>query len=413
MAESSSPISLSERITTLDVVRGFALLGIFIMNMPGFSTSFSSGADGSDIWTARYDLVAEAARDMLFSGKFNSMFSMLFGIGFTIQLGRLMVRSPDQAVPIYLRRLFLLMAFGLIHAFIFWPGDVLHIYAVLGLGLLLIRNVSNRTIVILIVLSFLYPLVNGVIRLNVITPDMVVDFVKADQAQEAADKIAYGQGNFLDAVAANTRSMLYAYTDVNQLSRFSNFWAAMSCTLLIGFLIGRNDWVRQVPERMPTIRRLHWWALGVGLVCAATFGTIGQLYRVPGPSVIKLVGSMAYVLCRLAMVMFYVLTIVRLSQQAVWQQRFAPMATVGRMPLSNYLMQTLIATAIFNGWGLGLYYKVGPALGLALSFGIFFLVQVPLSKWWLRSHAFGPMEWLWRYATYGRRPEGAAAAQAA
>jgi len=74
------------------------------------------------------------------------------------------------------------------------------------------------------------------------------------------------------------------------------------------------------------------------------------------------------------------------------------------MPLTNYLMQTLIATTIFNGWGFGLWGKVGPANGLVLAFVIFFAIQVPLSVWWLRRFEFGPMEWLWRFSTYGRRP---------
>jgi len=79
-----------------------------------------------------------------------------------------------------------------------------------------------------------------------------------------------------------------------------------------------------------------------------------------------------------------------------------PFATAGRMPLTNYLMQTLIATTLFYGWGFGLWGKVGNALDLALAIGIFFLVQVPLSKWWLARHELGPMEWLWRRLTYGR-----------
>ena len=92
MFQNVNPLPVSERIATLDIVRGFALLGILIMNMPGFSTSFFAEADGSHISTRRLDLGAEMVRDMLFSGKFNSMFSLLFGIGFTIQLGRLMDR---------------------------------------------------------------------------------------------------------------------------------------------------------------------------------------------------------------------------------------------------------------------------------------------------------------------------------
>ena len=92
------PLPVSERILTLDIVRGFALLGILIMNMPGFTNSFFIEADGSHLWTQPWDQGAELVRDMLFSGKFNSMFSLLFGIGFTIQLGRLQAREPERAV---------------------------------------------------------------------------------------------------------------------------------------------------------------------------------------------------------------------------------------------------------------------------------------------------------------------------
>ncbi len=100
-----APVPVSQRIAVLDVVRGFALLGILIMNMPGFSESFYAEADGSRLWPGRVDQIAEAVRDMLFSGKFNSMFSLLFGIRFTLQFARLEQADPDHATQIYLRRL--------------------------------------------------------------------------------------------------------------------------------------------------------------------------------------------------------------------------------------------------------------------------------------------------------------------
>src|SRR5215468_9667545 len=129
MTSQAEPVSSGERIFTLDVIRGFALLGIYIMNMPFFNTSFYQGADGTHLWPAWWDRTAETARDVLFSGKFNSMFSMLFAIGFTIQLERLEQRDPEHARAIYLRRIGWLFVFGVIHACVFWTGDVLHIYA--------------------------------------------------------------------------------------------------------------------------------------------------------------------------------------------------------------------------------------------------------------------------------------------
>jgi len=401
------PLPVGERIATLDIVRGFALLGILIMNMPGFATSFFIEADGSHLWPDKWDQYAELVRDMLFSGKFNSMFSLLFGIGFTIQLGRLQEREPARAVRIYTRRLLALLAFGVLHATLFWNGDVLHIYALLGFLLLLLRGVSNRTVCVLIAACLLYPAVSGTLRVLLITPEMVKANVALMQTWEASNNAAFGHGSFLAAAAETAREALFFYTDPLMLWGTVGFYVLMTTTMLIGFLIGRNGWVRRIPELLPVIRRLQWWALGIGVVCALVFGILGEMNRAPGPSPIKIVISIAYVVCRISLMMFYVLTIVRLAQLPAWQRIFAPMAAAGRMPLTNYLMQTLIATTLFYGWGFGLWGRVGPAAQLALAFAIFFVIQVPLSIGWLRRFDYGPMEWVWRYLTYGHRPAGA------
>jgi len=407
MAHLDGPVPVGERIATLDIVRGFALLGILIMNMPGFANSFFIEADGSHLWTEPWDQGAELVRDMLFSGKFNSMFSLLFGIGFTIQLGRLQEREPARAVRIYTRRLLALFAFGVLHLTLFWTGDVLHIYALLGFLLLLLRNVSNRTVVLLIGACLLYPAISGTLRLFVITPEMVKANVALQQAWEASNNAAYGHGSFVAAAAEHAREALVFYTEPLFLWGTVGFYVLMTTTMLIGFLIGRNGWVRRIPELLPVIRRLQWWALGIGILCALVFGILGEMNRAPGPSPIKIVISIAYVVCRISLMMFYVLTIVRLAQLPAWQRIFAPMAAAGRMPLTNYLMQTAIATTLFYGWGFGLWGKVGPAAQLALAFAIFFAIQVPLSIWWLSRFDYGPMEWVWRYLTYGHRPAGA------
>jgi len=151
--DTATPLPATERVPTLDILRGFALMGILIMNMPGFSSSFFAESDGSHLWTGQVDQIAEHVREALFSGKFNSMFSLLFGIGFTIQFARMQERDPGHATALYLRRLSALMVFGVIHAFVFWPGDVLHNYAILGFVLVLVlglRRVSDRGIVALI-----------------------------------------------------------------------------------------------------------------------------------------------------------------------------------------------------------------------------------------------------------------------
>ena len=413
MSELRGPVQASERIQTLDIVRGFALLGILIMNMPGFSTSFFAEADGSHLWAGALDQRAEQVRDMLFSGKFNSMFSLLFGIGFTIQLGRMLERDPEHGAGLYVRRLLVLAMFALVHCLVLWTGDVLHIYVALGFGLLLIRRIPNRAVVAMIIAFICYPAITGTIRLLVTSPERVALLVKDAQAWEASNNLAYGHGTFFDAAREHTREMTHVYTNPWELWGILGFWVQMATTMLLGFLIGRNGWVYRIPELMPIVRRLQWGALALGVVCSLTFGIVAQYTRTPGPSALKILVAMSYVLSRLGMMSFYVLTIVRLAQIPAWQRRFHPIAMTGRMPLTNYLMQTLIGTPLFYGWGFGLWGKVGPALQLVMAFAIFFVIQVPLSTMWLRHFEYGPLEYVWRLGTYGRRAPVVAASASA
>ncbi len=162
MESTATPVSTKERIYTLDVIRGFALLGIFIMNMPWFNTSFyvglrpgpNSGPSGGTSGPRRPPKCCS-------SGKFNSMFSMLFAIGFTIQLERLEARDPGHAKTIYLRRIFWLFVFGVIHMCVFWTGDVLHIYALMGLVLLALRRAPYKVLWTLFALCLLVPAGHG------------------------------------------------------------------------------------------------------------------------------------------------------------------------------------------------------------------------------------------------------------
>jgi len=410
MNQSAASLPVAQRIPVLDIVRGFALLGILIMNMPGFGTSFFAEADGSHLWPGAVDRWAENLRDMLFSGKFNSMFSLLFGIGFTIQFTRMEERDPAHATALYLRRLVVLGLIGLLHVCVFWSGDVLHIYALLGLLLVFpLRHASRRTIVSLIVLCLAYPVVSGVLRLLVVTPDVTAMLVQRAKEFEASNNAAYGHGSFWDATVEHVREFGYIYGNRWTLWGYAGFYVQMALTMLLGLLVGREGWVRRIPELLPPIRRLTGWALALGLVCGAAFTLVFEFNRTPGPSAIKMLGGLCYWVSRPAMMIFYVLVIVQLAQRPAWQARFAPIAAAGRMPLTNYLMQTLICTTLFNGWGFGLWGRVGPAAGLALAFVIYFAVQVPCSLWWLRRHERGPMEQLWSRLTYGRAPRAGVA----
>ena len=401
----TAPVGLpaTERIATLDVLRGFALMGILIMNMSGFSYSGWHEADGSHYWPSQVDQIAEQVRNALFSGKFNSLFSVLFGLGFTIQFARMQQQDPLHADRLYLRRLMVLLMLGVLHACVFWSGDVLHVYAVLGIVLLFgLRRVSDRGLVIIMGGCIVYPLVASLLRVAFMTKEFTASRVAIAKGFATSGDAAFGAGNFLDTAAQNLRIMVFDYGDPFSLWGNFGWYVSLTLTMLLGVLAGRRQWARRIPELMPQIRRLTWVTLVLGLSLSATAVMIWEANRVPGPSLIKTFAGLCYNVSRPLVMVFYVLLIVQLFHRPAWKPLFKPFELAGRMPLTNYLMQTAICTTLFYHWGFGLWAKVGPAAGLALSVAIFFVIQVPWSYWWLKTHDRGPLEALWARLTYGR-----------
>jgi uncharacterized protein len=403
LATHAGPVQGVERIVALDVIRGFALLGIFIMNMPGFNSSMFAGADGSHLFNDWWDRGMEQARTLLFDGKFNSMFSFLFGLGFTIQFERLRRNDPEQARAIYLRRLLVLMLLGVVHAWVFWFGDVLHIYALLGILLVFVfRHLSDRWIVALIVFCLSVMTFYNLWRLPTLTPEFFDGMIAEARQWEASTNRAFGAGSFLDAVRENARLMNFFYTDRESLIATAGFYAQMCTTMLLGLLAGRHRWIQDAQSRLPTVRRIQWWALGIGLVAGTLAVVARELSDPRSVSALDFAGGIGYRLSRVALMSFYIASIVRLVQSPVWQRRFAPLALAGRMPLTNYLAQTALGLTIFYGWGIGLWGRFGPLASTALAIALVLLVQVPFSRWWLERYRYGPLEYLWRVATYGR-----------
>jgi uncharacterized protein len=398
----ATPTEAKERIYTLDVIRGFALLGIFIMNMPWFNTSFFAGMDGTKLWPQWWDQWVETGTEVLFSGKFNSMFSMLFAIGFIIQLERLEARDPTHAKAIYLRRIFWLFVFGAIHLCVFWGGDVLHIYALMGLVLLALRRAPEKLLWTLFAACLIYPVAMGIYRMMTFTPEVREHLLQVAKGWETTNNAAYGHGSFLMAAREHTREAIYLYTDTRAFVRTFAFYVLVFCTMLLGLILGRRHFFQNSGNYLPQVRLVQWWSLAVGLAAGVVYGVWQATttdFLTPTP--FRVLANLCYWLCRVLIMAFYVATIVRAVHHAGWRPRLAPMAIVGRMPLTNYLLQTLIATTLFYGWGVGLWGKVGNALDLLLAVVVFFAVQVPLSKWWLERFELGPMEWLWRRLTYG------------
>jgi uncharacterized protein len=405
----AEPITAGERIPTLDAIRGIALLGILIMNMAYFHQAvFGEPAVQKLPW---WDQVVSFIQSMLLEGRFNAMFSLLFGIGFTIQLTRLRARDPEHAAAIYLRRTLWLLVFGLVHACLFWNGDVLHIYALLGLLLIAgVGKLSDPALLIVIVLCMFFPPVFNVVAALTTTPEEVARMHSAMQALGAAQEEAYSHGTFWQAAHQHTLTEIAIYTTPWIRGRFIIGTLGLATTMFIGMLLARHRVFENLPAWMPKIKKVTWWSLAAGLAGGAVFAIWSSLTPNRAvPTIWKAVASGFFVVCRVGIMAFYVTLIIRGMQSSKWRTYLKPIALAGRMPLTNYLMQTLICTSIFMGWGLGVWNRPGPSADLAISLLIFFGIQIPFSIVWLRRFDMGPLEYVWRTLTYGYRPAAKAA----
>ncbi len=398
------PVRPQERIETIDILRGFAVFGILMVNMQYFSAPFYLYIVDTPLFTSIPDRIAGWFIRFFAEGKFYSIFSLLFGFGLIVQMKRAEVKAVSF-LPNYRRRLIVLLLFGLIHGFLFWSGDILVIYAILGFLLLLFRNRKPKTIITWAIISILLPvLIAGLgfvfIELGRSIPQAAaqIDASFAEVAQKYKDLVersitVYSQGSYGEILSRIAQDTLFMYT-------FMIFWAPnILALLLVGIYIARRGVLNDTPAHLTFIKRAQFWGLGLGIVGNFLFVLMREYSNPSVPSFFSFLSTLGFAIGAPSFCFFYTATIIRMIQNDKWKKKLTPLASIGRMAISNYLFQTLICTTIFYSYGLGLYGKFGPSLGLLLTIGIF-LIQITLSAWWLKRFQFGPVEWLWRSLTY-------------
>ncbi|MEO8922023.1 MAG: DUF418 domain-containing protein [Caldimonas sp.] len=393
------PLPAAHRIEVLDVLRGFALLGIFIMNMPSFAHSIFTPSPAE---SGNLDGVVVALRELLFAGKFNLMFGMVFGIGFTLQLGRLERADPQQATLVYVRRLTVLFAIGLLHAALLWMGDVLVAYAVLGFMLLAIRRVPDAVLLALVGLCLVFPAVSDVLSTHLFSNETTMLATFEFYQFAGSNDIAFGQGSFLDAVRETLRVFAWAYATPMGLFTVVGFFVQMATGILIGFYVGRRGWIERVASLRGPLGRAHWAALAIALAAGGLWWWLGGTAASEAGDNVP--AALARTIGRAALMCFYALTVVRLATLPGPARALHIFTYAGRMPLTNYLLQTLMGLFIFYGWGLGFWGETTALAELLLAVALYAGIQLPLSAWWLARFRYGPVEYVWRRLTYGRLP---------
>jgi uncharacterized protein len=395
-----APVSPTERIASLDVLRGFALLGILIANMFFISQPLEEEGWRHGLWFGPLDRVANWVSLLLIEGKFYPLFSFLFGLGYAIQLDRASSRVLDPT-SVYYRRLFILMGFGLAHGIFLWNGDVLFAYALCGFFLPLFRNRKSRTIAIwaaaIILLPALLSLTGGVMLcLLWDQPEMVEAFQSAMVDQENRHQLirVFVNGSYPDVLSYRLSDMVFTMFQVLISA------PAFLGLFLVGLLAGRSRLIVEVADHRRTFEKILMVCGAVGLAGNFIGAWLMMAASVDEHWGLMLIGIGIISIFGPVLTAAYIAGMVMLIDRRPSLPFLPPIAAVGRMALTNYLMQSLIATTIFYGYGLGLGGTVGRlgTIGIAL---LIFVAQILFSVLWLGFFRYGPVEWLWRSLTYG------------
>ena len=400
-----APVQQAERIQIVDILRGFALFGILLVNMAIFSHPFQTILFPADPAMPWYDRAAAWLIHFAAEGKFYSLFSLLFGLGLTLLMERIQARG-GRFVPLYGLRLLVLLVIGAIHASLIWMGDILLMYALIGFLLILFRKARPRTLLIWAVILIAIPLLftaaaTGLVELGRAMPEGATQIDQAfaqTEAGYAADLArasrVYTSGTFL----AVTEQRIYDYSSMGLTSFFVLGFNVLAM-FLVGVWFGKRQVFQDLEANRPRFRKLLIWGLIVCIVGNATYATLIMTLPRFNPNWTLLLATVAQGAGAPLLCLAYLSALALLSLRPCWGARLKVLAPVGQMALTNYLMQSIICTLIFYGYVLGLFGKVGPAAGILLTV-VIYLIQIPISHWWMKRFRYGPAEWLWRSLTY-------------
>lgn len=394
------PTDAAHRVALLDVLRGLALFGVLYANaVPWFSgRAFMTRAE-LIARTTPADDVTLFLTGLFVDGKAMTMLTFLFGLGFALQLERAAAKGRS-VVRTHLRRLGALALIGVCHVLLLWWGDIVWGYAIAGAGLLLFRRVKG------------WGLFAAALAL-VFVPQFVVSIPAVAEAlaplvPHPADDGAF-RAKLLAAIAGDDRLALaemhvkQAYYHVGRI--WVSYFVALLGKFLLGYWAGTTGLLPPAEGRLPFHRKLLAWGLALGLVFSVIMPVRRILMRrgVVIPEDVRMALGPLSEAGTMLLASAYVAAIVLLMRRPFARRALLLVAPVGRMALTTYLFQSLVCTFLFYGWGLGLAGRVGPAVIFPMTLAVF-LLQIALSTAWLRRFRFGPVEWVWRWLTYGRMP---------
>ena len=395
MSSLYQPINLKNRIHSLDLIRGFAVLGILIMNITSFSQiniaymnpTIGAGLQGYNKYFHGFNYIFADTR-------FMSIFSMLFGAGMVLFTQRIEAKGKRVAT-LHFKRMFWLLLFGLIHAYFIWVGDILVAYAICGSLVFFFRKKSIRTLFIMAVILFLVP-----ISLNFMTYyGMPKDALESTFAffypstEQIALETKIMQGSYLDQMPLRLENAIGLQTIVFMIEIF---WRT-SAMMLLGMILYRKG-ILSADKSIGYYKKMIW----IGFVPGLILSIIGldQVYASEwSGAYVMNIGANYKFLSGLFMASSYIGLLIWIYKKGIFKKLQNRLQATGRMAFTNYIGMSVICTLIFNGHGLGLFGTFDRLQQFVIVIGIWVTMLI-ISPLVLKKFQYGPLEWLWRKLTY-------------
>jgi len=386
------PTAPDERIVSLDVLRGVAIFGILIINIQSFAYPSAARLNPTQYGDfSGVERLIWLGSHVFFEQKFIALFSVMFGAGIVLFM-QSKQRAEGSAMVIHYRRTAVLLLIGLVHAYLLWDGDILVIYALCGFVAVLFWEEQPRKLLAIGAVLIAIPALLGIDAAFRIGLSSTHDAWTASEAAIQTEIDAY-QGSWADGFAERREAALRSHTTQFLSSTAWRYTGLMLWGMAFyrsGLLT--NDWSKRAYQLVIVVgAAVGFTFVGAGLWTVFSYDWSG------GAGILSWelnnLGALFLAPMYASLVMYY-----------CKGRRSGPLITacqaVGRTALSNYLFQTVVATTIFYGYGLGLYGQLNRVEQIAVVVSIW-VIQTVLSVLWLRRFEYGPVEWLWRQGTYG------------
>ena len=404
--QTALPVLQNERSEILDVLRGFALFGVLLDNIFGFTGwgfLTQSMREALPTWPA--DGIVGLSELTFINGKFYSLFSLLFGIGFSI----ILIRNEQKGInplKVFYRRLFVLLLIGAAHLFLLWEGDILFLYALIGMILPLFRKFSDKALLITAGALILSPILLDCINI-------LFHSKPGDGLERLAISIDIKNG-----VPADSTYATYLYKPGNGFHEWRNWqesgWAYRYSYILdsnripkvlgmflFGFYAGRKMMYLHLEKYVSLFEKLRLWGFIIGIP-AAIGSTYFEIFEKSIPNPIGLAHTTFYALSVVPLCLAYASVICLRWIKKKGNSKLKVLAPLGRMALTNYLMQTIIGITLYYSVGFGFGGNIGPVIFVPIGLAVYAL-QIIYSNLWFKYFNYGPMEWIWRQLTYWKK----------